>query len=78
MRNLACLYIGDAAKNQGQWSMLSMWGCHTGNGENGRMEREYEETKNNKEVGNWGRHEREISIDGRLDTNNAFTLMPIM
>jgi len=52
MRNLACLCIGDAAKNQGQWSLLSVWGCYTGNEENGRLIRE--DIKKQRTIKEWG------------------------
>lgn len=38
----------------------------------------YQETKNNEGVGNWGRNEREIPIDGGMDKNSTFTLMTII
>lgn len=41
-------------------------------------EGEYQETKNNEGVGNWGRNEREIPIDGGRDKNSTFALMTII
>lgn len=57
--------------------MLSVWGCHSGNGENERMLRENISKQKTKEWGA-GKEMREIPIDRRTDTNNAFTLMPII
>lgn len=77
MQNLACICIGDAARTMAdrrcfQCGDVTLWGME-------RMEKRMvrENIKKQKTKG-WeaGEEVRQIPIYRRMDTNNAFTLMP--